>query len=251
MMTTATPRTTITEVHATSEDAASAAVDLIEAMLQTGALRNLGVATGSSPGPLYREMIRRRLDLSDVTLFALDEYIGLPQGHPESYRAVLARDVAVPLGVAADRVHLPDGVDPAAYDQLIAATGGVDLQILGIGRNGHIGFNEPGSSFESRTRIVELDESTRAANARFFRSLDDVPRQSVTQGIATIMDARKIFVIVSGAAKADAVSASIDGPRTEAMPASILRDHADVTWYLDSAAASQLPLRFPEPGGDA
>lgn len=244
-------RKTVTETHATPAAAASAAVDIVERLLEAGALRNLGVATGSSPSPMYREMARRALDLSGVTLFALDEYLGLPPGHPESYRAVVEREVAVPLGVPADRVHLPDGAHPAAYDELISSSGGVDLQILGIGRNGHIGFNEPGSSFDSRTRIVELNASTRAANARFFTSLADVPRHSVTQGIATILNARRLVVIVSGEEKAEAVAASIDGPRSETMPASVLRDHADVTWLLDDAAASRLPHRASHRGGEA
>lgn len=243
-------RKTVTETHTTSEAAAAAAVDVIEELLEIGELRNLGVATGSSPSPVYREMARRGLDLSSVTLFALDEYIGLPHGHPESYRAVVEREIARPLGVPLDRVNLPNGAAPAEYDRLIAASGGVDLQVLGIGRNGHIGFNEPGSSFDSRTRIVDLDESTREANARFFASILDVPRQSVTQGIGTILEARKLVVIVSGTQKAEAVAASINGPRTEAMPASVLRDHVDVTWFLDESAASRLPVRTAQAGVD-
>lgn len=250
-MTSITLRKTVTATHATSEAAASAAVDVIEELLDTGALRNLGVATGSSPSPVYREMTRRGLDLSGVTLFALDEYMGLPLGHPESYRAVVEREIARPLGVPGDRVNLPDGTHPADYDQLIAASGGVDLQILGIGRNGHIGFNEPGSAFDSRTRVVDLEESTREANARFFDSIDDVPRRSVTQGIGTILNARKLVVVVSGSEKAAAVAAAINGPRTEAMPASVLRDHADVAWFLDESAASKLPPRAALAGGDA
>lgn len=249
-MTGITARKSVAVTHRTATAAASAAVDVIEALLHSGGLRTLGVATGSSPGPVYREMARRQLDLSEVTLFALDEYIGLPDGHQESYRAVVEREVAHPLRVPPARVHLPDGADPAAYDELIAANGGVDLQILGVGRNGHIGFNEPGSSFDSLTRVVDLDESTREANARFFGSLAEVPHRSVTQGVRTILNARRIVVVVSGVDKAAAVAAAIDGPRTEAMPASVLRDHADVTWFLDEDAASQLrpPARD---GGDA
>lgn len=242
-MTSIALRKTVTEIHPSAEAAASAAVDIIENLLRSGGLRNLGVATGSSPSPVYREMARRNLDLSDVTLFALDEYIGLPEGHPESYRSVVEREVAVPLGVPINQVNLPDGTHPEAYDDLIASHGGVDLQILGIGRNGHIGFNEPGSSFRSHTRVVELDESTREANARFFDSLADVPQCSVTQGIGTILNARRLVVVVSGAEKSAAVVAAINGPRTEEMPASVLRDHPDVTWFLDEDAASGLPTR--------
>lgn len=242
-MTSATLRKTVTEIHPSAEEAASAAVDIIENLLRSGSLRNLGVATGSSPSPVYREMARRNLDLSDVTLFALDEYIGLPDGHRESYRAVVEREAAVPLGVPINQVNLPDGTNPEAYDDLIASHGGIDLQILGIGRNGHIGFNEPGSSFQSHTRVVDLDESTREANARFFDSLADVPQHSVTQGIGTILNARRLVVVASGAEKAAAVAAAINGPRTEEMPASVLRDHPDVTWFLDEDAASGLPTR--------
>ncbi|WP_144875584.1 glucosamine-6-phosphate deaminase [Microbacterium sp. 1.5R] len=242
-MTLTAQRRTVTATYPSAAAAASAAVDVIDELLRAGALRNLGVATGSSPSPVYREMARRRIDLSAVTLFALDEYIGLPAGHPETYRAVVEREIAEPLAVPRARVHLPDGDDPEAYDDLIAARGGIDLQILGIGRNGHIGFNEPGSSFDSRTRVVDLDASTRAANARFFDDPDDVPRRSVTQGIGTILEARRLIVVVSGAEKAAAVAAAIDGPRTEAMPASVLREHPDVTWLLDEAAASHLSSR--------
>ncbi|MCM3778592.1 glucosamine-6-phosphate deaminase [Microbacterium hydrocarbonoxydans] len=236
-------RKTVAATYPTAAAAASATVDVIEELLRAGRLRNLGVATGSSPSPVYGEMARRRLDLSEVTLFALDEYIGLPAGHPESYRAVVEREIAVPLGVPSARVHLPDGHRPEAYDGLIAAHGGIDLQILGIGRNGHIGFNEPGSSFRSRTRVVDLAPATREANSRFFDSPDDVPRRSVTQGIGTIMEARRLVVVASGDAKAAAVAAAMEGPRTEDVPASVLREHPDVAWFLDRAAASQLASR--------
>lgn len=250
-MTSIAVRKTTAEIHPTPETAAFAAVNVIEQLLENGSLKNLGIATGSSPSPVYREMARRGLNLSAVNLFALDEYIGLPHGHPEGYRAVIEGEVAGPLGVSADRVHLPDGAQPSDYDRLIAASGGVDLQILGIGHNGHIAFNEPGSSFGSRTRVVDLDQSTREANARFFGSIDEVPHQSVTQGIDTILNARKLVVMVSGAEKAEAVAASLNGPRTEAVPASVLRDHADVTWFLDSSAASQLPARATHAGEGA
>jgi glucosamine-6-phosphate deaminase len=236
----ATRRRSVVEVHGSAEAAASVAADTIEALVREGALRTLGVATGSSPEPVYRELARRAVPFAAVDVFALDEYLGLPAGHPEGYRAVVERAVAGPLGIPGDRVHLPDGDDPEAYEELIAAHGGVDLQVLGIGRNGHIGFNEPGSPFDSRTRVVDLDESTRRANARFFPSIAEVPRRSVTQGIATILAARRLIVVVSGEEKAVAVAAALDGPRTEALPASVLRDHRDVTWLLDDDAAALL-----------
>jgi glucosamine-6-phosphate deaminase len=237
----ATRRRTVSQVHSTATAAAVAAADIIEQLMHAGLLRTLGVATGSSPGPVYRELARRALPLSGVTLFALDEYLGLPSGHPESYRSVVEREIAEPLRIPTEQVNLPDGQNPEAYDKLIADHGGVDLQILGVGRNGHIGFNEPGSAFNSRTRVVDLDDSTRAANARFFPSIEDVPRQAVTQGIATILGARRLIVVVFGPNKAPAVAAALNGPRTEALPASVLRDHGDVTWLMDSDAAALLP----------
>ncbi|MFC9917500.1 glucosamine-6-phosphate deaminase [Agromyces binzhouensis] len=233
-------RKTVSNVYSDAQAAAVAAADMIEARLEAGTLHTFGVATGSSPSPVYRELSRRALSFSDVTVFALDEYLGLVPEHPQSYRAVIEREVIVPLAVSPHQVHLPDGADPAGYDQMIADHGGIDLQVLGIGRNGHVGFNEPGSPFDSRTRIVDLDDSTRAANARFFPSIDDVPRWAVTQGIATILAAHSLLVVASGGEKAHAVSAALDGPRTERLPASVLRDHRDVTWILDRDAAAML-----------
>jgi glucosamine-6-phosphate deaminase len=242
-----TRRRILVEVHRTAQAAAVAAADLVERLMEAGELRTLGVATGSSPSPVYRDLARRKLPLAELTVFALDEYLGLPTGHPESYRAVVEREVTGPLGIPAARVHLPDWRDPDAYDRLIADHGGVDLQLLGIGRNGHIGFNEPGSSFASRTRIVDLTASTRAANARFFGSPEEVPHQAVTQGISTILEARRLVVVASGRDKAPAVSAALNGPRSVDVPASVLRDHGDVTWLLDAEAASLLPERAHDP----
>ncbi|MGO1770926.1 MAG: glucosamine-6-phosphate deaminase [Microbacterium sp.] len=230
-------------VHRTSRDAADPLAEDIAARVEAGDLRVLGVATGSTPLPLYEALARRRSrGLSDLTLFALDEYVGLPDGHPESYRAVVEREVARPLGIARSRVHVPDAAAPEAYGADIEAHGGIDLQIVGIGVNGHIGFNEPGSSFGSRTRLVSLDDSTRRANARFFSSIDEVPRSAVTQGIGTILRARRIVALAFGEAKAAIVAEAIQGPRTERVPASALRDHPDVEWVLDAAAASRLDV---------
>ncbi|MGO2748144.1 glucosamine-6-phosphate deaminase [Microbacterium sp.] len=229
-------------VHPSSREAASSAAEELVAQAAGGGLHVLGVATGSTPQPLYRELAKHRTPgLADLTLFALDEYVGLPEGHPQSYRSVIERDVGEPLGISPSRIHLPDPVAPGAYDAAIAAHGGIDVQILGIGQNGHIGFNEPGSGFHSLTRVTPLDASTRAANARFFDSIEDVPTHAVTQGIATILSARRIVVFAFGRAKADAVAAAISGPRTEQMPASALQDHPDVSWVIDEDAASLLP----------
>jgi glucosamine-6-phosphate deaminase len=210
----------------------------------------LGVATGSSPLDAYRhvaELARLgRLDLAGVSAFALDEYIGLPADHPESYHEVVDRTVRVPLGLLPDAVHVPDtgtsdhDAAAAAYDRSIAAAGGIDVQILGIGANGHIGFNEPGTPLDSRTHVVELAERTRSDNARFFGSIDDVPTHAITQGLGTIGDSRCAVLIATGAAKAEAAAALGPGPVDPDCPASSLQLHGRVTIVLDDAAASRL-----------
>jgi glucosamine-6-phosphate deaminase len=195
----------------------------------------------------------RGVDLSHLTAFALDEYVGIDPAHPESYRSVIHRDVTVPLGLDPERVNLPPGnatnLDDAAagYERAIVAAGGVDLQILGIGTNGHIGFNEPGSARDSRTRVVALDESTRSDNARYFEGdIDAVPSHAMTQGIATILDARRLVLVAHGASKARAIAAAVLGPVTSALPASFLQTHSDATIVLDVDAASQLPSELVE-----
>ena len=206
----------------------------------------IGVATGSSPEPVYRALARfvdDGLDASGVRWFALDEYIGLPPGHPQSYRAVLERVLIGPLGLHPTSLHVPDGTaaDPEvaaeAYEAAIAGAG-VDLQILGIGGNGHIGFNEPGTPFSATTHRATLTESTRRANARFFPSADAVPVECLTQGLATIMRAGRIELVASGSHKADAVAAAVRGPVTEQCPASILQRHPDVCVNLDTDSAA-------------
>ena len=213
----------------------------------------LGVATGASPLSCYAALARRiaagELDLSEASAFALDEYVGLPRGHEESYEQVIRRTVTEPLGLDPARVHTPDGfaddVEAAAagYERAIAGAGGVDVQILGVGANGHVGFNEPSSSLASRTRIKSLDDRTRRDNARFFASLDEVPRHCLTQGLGTIMDARAVVLIAQGAAKADAVRGVVEGPVTAMCPGSVLQLHRTVTVVIDEAAASGLALR--------
>lgn len=212
----------------------------------------LGVATGSSPLSTYEGLARLiadgGLDLSQASAFALDEYVGLADGHPESYHEVIRRTVTEPLGLDASRVHVPDGsVHGLAsagerYEKAIAAAGGVDVQILGIGANGHIGFNEPTSSLTSRTRVKTLTERTRADNARFFNSLDDVPRHCVTQGLGTIMAARHVVLVATGEAKADAIAHVVEGPITAMCPASVLQMHQFATVVIDEAAARHLAL---------
>lgn len=208
----------------------------------------IGLATGSSPLALYSawaELARERgLDMSAVRGFALDEYAGIDPAHPESYRSVISATVVGPTGLTPSLVQVPaTEASPeaaAAYEQAIAAVGGVDVQILGIGRNGHLGFNEPGSTVDSRTRRVTLSAETIADNARFFGSEADVPDEAITQGLGTILEARKLVIVAIGEAKAAAVAAAINGPVTEDVPASFAQRHSNVVYVLDAAAASQL-----------
>ncbi|MGA1837652.1 glucosamine-6-phosphate deaminase [Herbiconiux sp. 11R-BC] len=237
-------------IYDSADDAATAAA---KAIAVTAAQRPdlvLGVATGSSPQPLYRALGHLvqagQLDLRSASAFALDEYVGLDYQHPESYHSIVQRDVTAPLNMDAARVRVPEGLAldlcraATAYEAEIALQGGIDLQILGIGGNGHIGFNEPGSPVDSRTRVVDLTGETRSANSRFFPSIDHVPTQAMTQGLATIMAARSIVLVANGIDKADAVRRAIEEPADLSHPASLLQRHPRVTFYLDAAAASEL-----------
>ncbi|WP_457950572.1 glucosamine-6-phosphate deaminase [Pseudarthrobacter sp. alpha12b] len=227
------------------------AADAIEQLVRRKPGAVLGLATGSSPLPVYDELAARHergLDFSQASGFALDEYVGLPAGHPESYREVIRREFTNRVNIAPENVHGPDGTAsdiPAAceaYEQAIAAAGGVDLQLLGVGTDGHIGFNEPGSSFASRTRIKSLIEQTRRDNARFFNSLAEVPHHVITQGLGTIMAARHVILLATGAQKAQAVRDFVEGPVAAICPASVLQFHPHATVLLDEAAASALKL---------
>lgn len=225
--------------------AGEAGAEIIHAAVAARPELVLGVATGSSPLGIWSALARRGVELGGVTAFALDEYLGLPPGHPESYRCVVDREITRPLGLDPDRVHTPDAHgDPEAaarsYEAAIVAAGGVDLQVLGIGRNGHIAFNEPGSSLAAPTHVAELSPQTRRDNARFFPSLADVPTRCITQGIGTILRARRLLLIALGAAKADALAAALDGPVTSSLPASAVQLHPDVVVVADEAAAERL-----------
>lgn len=235
-------------------DVAALAADVVEAAVRSSTAPVLGLATGSTPLPAYRELIRRHEagrgpSYAQVQCFNLDEYIGLAPGHPETYRATIARELTDPLGIAPDRVHgpdpAPDGLPTAGerYEQAIAAAGGVDLQVLGIGSDGHLAFNEPGSSLGSLTRIKTLTDDTRRDNARFFGSIDDVPRHVLTQGLGTIGRARHLLLLATGAAKAQALAAAVEGPLTSSCPASVLQLHPHVTVLADAAAAAGLARR--------
>lgn len=205
----------------------------------------IGLATGSTPLTTWAALAAKKLDLSKVTGFALDEYVGLPPGHPESYRAVIDREVVGPLGLTPSLVHVPADSGPLDtagddYELAIDAAGGIDLQVLGIGSTGHVGFNEPGSSFASLTRVKTLTRQTRIDNARFFDSLDDVPTHCVTQGLGTILRARRLLLLAFGAAKASIIAGALEGPLTSSLPASVIQLHPRVTVILDEAAASDL-----------
>ncbi|MDQ0868875.1 glucosamine-6-phosphate deaminase [Arthrobacter sp. V1I9] len=228
------------------------AADAFEELLRRKPDAVLGLATGSSPLPIYDELAARHgrdgLDFSRASGFALDEYVGLPAGHPESYREVIRREFTDRVNIAPENVHGPDGTATdipeacRAYEEAIAAAGGVDLQLLGVGTDGHIGFNEPGSSFASRTRIKSLIEQTRRDNARFFSGLAEVPHHVLTQGLGTIMDARHVILVATGAQKAQAVREFVEGPVSAICPASVLQFHPHATVLLDEAAASALKL---------
>lgn len=220
----------------------AAAADLAADLIDEYSPRVLGVATGATPSPLYRVLVDRHRLAADTTVCLLDEYIGLPVGHGQRYRQIIARQLATPLGltvVAPDVDALDLSAACGSYETALADLGGVDLQILGIGRNGHIGFNEPGTSFDSVTHVVELTSTTRADNARFFDGAASVPRHAITQGIATIRRAKRIVLIAVGDAKASAVAAMIEGSISPANPASALRDHADVVLVADREALTQ------------
>ena len=222
--------------------------DEIAALIRARPAAVLGLATGSTPLPVYAAL-RARLrgvDVSRVRGFALDEYVGLDPAHPQSYRSVIAREVVEPLGLDPARVRVPDGSlegiahSGDAYEAAITAAGGVDLQLLGIGTSGHIGFNEPGSSFASLTRVKTLTRQTREDNARFFDTIDDVPRHCITQGLGTILRARHLVLLAFGEGKADAVAGAVEGPLTASLPGSAIQLHPHATVVIDEAAASRL-----------
>lgn len=229
------------------------AADAVEALLAVKPDAVLGLATGSSPLAVYVELIRRheagRVSFARSQAFLLDEYVGVPADHPQRYRNVIQREFASRVDFASGAIHGPDGNAedvPAAcnaYEAAIAEADGVDLQLLGIGRDGHIAFNEPGSSLGSRTRIKTLTRQTRRDNARFFGGdVDAVPRHCVTQGLATIMSARHLVLLATGTGKAEAVHHLVEGAVSAMWPATIMQHHPHATVLLDDDAASRLQL---------
>lgn len=232
----------------TPADVANIAANYLGHYANEGA--NIGVATGSTPLATYRELIRRyeahEVTFKDCSFFALDEYVGLPTAHEQSYYHVIHNEIADHIDIDPANVHLPNGLAediPAAcegYERMIADAGGIDIQLLGIGANGHIGFNEPSSSLSSLTRIKTLHPQTVADNSRFFDSPDDVPHHVLTQGLGTISRAGHLLLLATGSGKAPAVAAAVEGPVSASCPASILQMHPQATIVVDREAASQL-----------
>ena len=210
----------------------------------------LGLATGSSPIGAYKDLVKNYedgiLDFSEVRTVNLDEYCGLDGTNPNSYRYFMNDNLFDHVNIDKANTHVPNGhaddleEEAVRYESFIQSLGGIDLQLLGIGHNGHIGFNEPGDGFVKETHVVDLTESTIEANARFFASADEVPKQALTMGIGCIMQARRVLLIASGADKAEAIYQAVCGPITPQCPASILQLHSDVVIVCDEAALSKL-----------
>jgi glucosamine-6-phosphate deaminase len=233
-------------IQPTSEAATHVAAQIIARLLREKPNAVLGLATGSTPVPLYRELVGMQLDWRKVTTFNLDEYVGLPPEHGQSYHHFMWEHLFRHVNIPKANVHIPDGMAKdipglcARYEQQIKAAGGIDLQILGIGTDGHIGFNEPTSSLVSRTRIKTLTQQTVRDNARFFASEAEVPHHVITMGIGTIMDARRILLLAFGEKKSGIIAETVEGPVSANNPASILQMHPVAKLCLDETAASKL-----------
>lgn len=238
-------------VAPSAQEVAIIAAEAFESLLVDADSPVIGLATGRTPLPVYRELIERhrsgRVSFAGSRVFLLDEYLGLDPDHPQLFRNVVRRGlldcVDAPEGALAVPECAPEGLATAgdAYEKRIADAGGIDLQLLGIGRNGHIGFNEPPSSLDSRTRVVALAETTRNDNAAAFDDrLESVPLQGITQGVGTILEARRLVLIATGEAKSEAVAAAVEGPVTSMVPASALQLHPHATIIIDAPAARRL-----------
>ena len=230
-------------------DMSRKAANLISAQIIMKPNCVLGLATGSTPVGTYRQLVewyeKGDLDFSEVMTANLDEYKGLTRENPQSYYYFMNENLFGKVNINKTRTFLPDGTEPDSktacenYNEILRAVGDVDLQLLGLGHNGHIGFNEPGESFSTETHCIDLSEQTIKANARFFETLEEVPRQAYTMGVKTIMSARRILIIVSGEDKAEIVKRAFFGPITPQVPASILQLHRNVTLVADEAALSK------------
>ncbi|MHC4946132.1 MAG: glucosamine-6-phosphate deaminase [Planctomycetota bacterium] len=237
-------------IHKNPESASKTAARLLARLVKEKPDAVLGLATGSTPLMVYQELVRMHcdegLDFSKVTTFNLDEYVGLPPDHSQSYRRFMEENLFHALNVPEGNIHIPDGMAEdipsvcRAYEEEINNAGGLDLQLLGIGSDGHIAFNEPSSSLASRTRIKTITEQTRRDNARFFDSEEEVPRHVITMGVGTILEARVLVLMAFGRGKALAVADAVEGPVTAMVPASMLQLHPEVKIIVDEEAASLL-----------
>ena len=237
-------------ILSSDEDIGRVAADMVAAQVAQQPDSVLGLATGSSPLALYSELVARHrkgaASFAATTMFLLDEYVGLPGNHPQSFRAFIREVFVDHIDVEPTAVHGLEGdaddLEAAClrYEAAISQAGGIDLQILGIGTNGHIGFNEPGSSLASRTQITTLTENTRQDNAQYFCDDGEVPIQAITQGIGTILDAHRIVLVAAGVHKSRAIGSAVEGPITAMLPASALQLHPRVTVIIDDGAASEL-----------
>jgi glucosamine-6-phosphate deaminase len=226
------------------------AAEMLVSEVKANSKTVFGLATGGTPVGMYRELIKlsqaQNIDFSQASSFNLDEYVGLSSTHPQSYRSYMQENLFNHINIPAEKTHVPVGnttdhlAECARYEEAIRLAGGIDIQVLGIGNNGHIGFNEPGSPAESLTRVVQLTDSTIEANARYFDSVEQVPTQAVSMGIKTILGAKKVVLLASGEAKAEAVRLMLEGEPTADVPASLLQLHSDVTVIVDHEAASKL-----------
>jgi len=237
-------------IQKTAEEGSAVGGRIVAKLVQYKPEAILGLATGSTPLQLYREMIRwhkeQGLDFSKVTTFNLDEYVGLSPDHHASYRRFMTENLFSGVNVPEANIHIPDGRSDnlaehcAAYEKAIGDAGGIDLQVLGIGSDGHLGFNEPTSSFASHTRIKTLDEQTVQDNQRFFKEGEEVPRHVITMGLGSIMEARTCLLLAFGENKAEAVAEMVEGAVSAMVPATILQFHRDTRIILDEASASKL-----------
>jgi len=236
------------------EDLSREAARIVSCAVRANPAIILGLATGTTTLGMYETLVRLHreelLDFSRATAFNLDEYLGIAADHPQSFHRFMHEHFFARVNFAAARIHIPDGTISSQYEEYCAAyeramreAGGIDLQVLGIGRNGHIGFNEPTSSFASRTRLKVLSSETIEDNRTFFPPGEEIPQCAITMGIGTILEARKILILATGAAKAQAVARAIEGPITASVTASSLQLHPDVTFVIDEAAAAQLTQR--------
>lgn len=234
----------------TAEEMSTLAADIIETQIMHKPNTVLGLATGSTPIGLYQELIRRHrekgLDFSQVVTFNLDEYVGLPPSHKQSYRYFMDEHLFRHINIPPSNIHVPYGhadsvLDFCAwYEEQIRRAGGIDIQVLGIGSDGHIAFNEPGSSLGSRTRLKTLTRQTIEDNARFFDSMEEVPRFAITMGVGTILEARKILLLANGPKKAQIIAEAIEGPITSQVTASALQLHRDTVVIVDEQAGAAL-----------